>query len=516
MDNKYLTVSAITRYLKAKFDIDENLKNVFIKGEISNFKAHTSGHLYFSLKDEGSKINAIMFKTNSSKLTFTPADGTKVLITGRISVYEAAGNYQIYVDDMIEDGIGNLYIAFEKLKKELEKEGLFNKNHKLQIPKFPKRVGVITASTGAAVRDIITTIKRRFPICEIILFPTLVQGENAKEDIVKNIKKAEDYDLDVLIIGRGGGSIEDLWAFNEEIVARAIYDSKIPTISAVGHEVDFTISDFVSDLRAPTPTAAAELAVPNLMDLQNHINQLNIRLNESINKKVNYQIVALVILGGQTVLSFAGVVFGIVSAYYYYKIYYILWILVIDIAVEVMSTYDENKELKVIFITYLTMWCLIIYTAISGLEIKLAQKAPTLIENFKAQSLVGIYYDTNIAMTANINVSCIVDENRVKLAEAMGEVEDLTLKNMLVGGMNTNCKAWIYVISGIKSGGESINDLQKAVVETSVKDWLKEDDKKYFVLFTADEYKDTTDYKVIFNNEAGVILEKRWPIGDVC
>ena len=226
-------------------------------------------------------------------------------------------------------------------------------------------------------------------------------------------------------------------------------------------------------------------------------------------KKVNYQIVALVILGGQTVLSFAGVVFGIVSAYYYYKIYYILWILVIDIAVEVMSTYDENKELKVIFITYLTMWCLIIYTAISGLEIKLAQKAPTLIENFKAQSLVGIYYDTNIAMTANINVSCIVDENRVKLAEAMGEVEDLTLKNMLVGGMNTNCKAWIYVISGIKSGGESINDLQKAVVETSVKDWLKEDDKKYFVLFTADEYKDTTDYKVIFNNEAGVILEKR-------
>ena len=289
MDNKYLTVSAITRYLKAKFDLDENLKNVFIKGEISNFKAHTSGHLYFSLKDEGSKINAIMFKTNASKLNFTPADGTKVLITGRISVYEGAGNYQIYVDDMIEDGVGNLYIAFEKLKKELEKEGLFNKEHKLPIPKFPKRVGVITASTGAAVRDIITTIKRRFPICEIILFPTLVQGENAKEDIVKNIKRAEDYNLDVLIIGRGGGSIEDLWAFNEEIVARAIYNSKIPTISAVGHEVDFTISDFVSDLRAPTPTAAAELAVPNLIDLQNHINQLNIRLNESINKKLNYQ-----------------------------------------------------------------------------------------------------------------------------------------------------------------------------------------------------------------------------------
>jgi len=289
MDNKYLTVSAITRYLKAKLDFDENLKNVFLKGEISNFKAHTTGHLYFSVKDEGSKINAIMFKTNAAKLNFTPADGTKVLITGRISIYEQAGNYQIYVDDMIEDGVGNLYIAFEKLKKELEKQGLFSQEHKKTIPKFPKKVGIITASTGAAVRDIITTIKRRFPICEIVLLPTLVQGENAKEDIVKNIKKAENYNLDVLIIGRGGGSIEDLWAFNEEIVAKAIYNCPIPTISAVGHEVDFTISDFVSDLRAPTPTAAAELAVPNIMDLQNHISQLNIRLKEAINKKINYQ-----------------------------------------------------------------------------------------------------------------------------------------------------------------------------------------------------------------------------------
>jgi len=210
---------------------------------------------------------------------------------------------------MIEDGVGNLHIAFEKLKKELEKEGLFDQSHKLPIPKFPKRVGVITASTGAAVRDIITTIKRRFPICEIILFPTLVQGENAKEDIVKNIKKAEDYDLDVLIIGRGGGSIEDLWAFNEEIVARAIYNSKIPTISAVGHEIDFTISDFVSDLRAPTPTAAAELAVPNLIDLQNHINQLNIRLNESINKKINYQKLYLDSIKNSFVIKNPGVMY---------------------------------------------------------------------------------------------------------------------------------------------------------------------------------------------------------------
>ena len=288
MNDKYLTVGAITRYLKAKFDVDENLQTVFLKGEISNFKAHTSGHFYFSLKDETSKINAIMFRSNANKVLFKPTDGMKVLVTGRISVYEAMGSYQIYVDEMLEDGVGNLYIAFEQLKEKLQAEGLFDKEHKKTIPKIPKKVGIITASTGAAIRDIMTTIKRRFPICETILFPTLVQGENAKEDIACNIEKAQNYDLDVLIVGRGGGSIEDLWPFNEEIVARAIYNSKIPVISAVGHEVDFTIADFVADLRAPTPTAAAELAVPNMSDLNKHINQLSIRLNEAIYKKVNY------------------------------------------------------------------------------------------------------------------------------------------------------------------------------------------------------------------------------------
>lgn len=289
MDEKYLTVSAITRYLKAKFDLDENLKSVFLKGEISNFKAHTSGHLYFSVKDETSKINAIMFSRSAAKLDFKPVDGTKVLIAGRISIYEATGNYQIYVEQMMEDGVGNLYVAFEKLKKTLQAEGLFDKEHKKEIPKIPRRVGIVTASTGAAVRDIVTTIKRRFPICETILFPTFVQGDNAKDDIVRNIKRAEDYDIDVLIVGRGGGSIEDLWPFNEEVVARAIYNSPIPIISAVGHEVDFTISDFVSDLRAPTPTAAAELAVPNMVDLKRNIEQLSIRLKEAVYKKINYQ-----------------------------------------------------------------------------------------------------------------------------------------------------------------------------------------------------------------------------------
>ncbi len=289
MQEKYLTVTAITRYLKAKFDADNNLQMVFIKGEISNFKAHTTGHLYFSIKDENSKINAIMFRAKASKLNFTPAEGSKVLVAGRISIYEATGGYQIYVDEMLEDGMGNLYIAFEKLKKKLQAEGLFAKEHKKNIPKIPKRIGIITASTGAAVRDIITTIKRRFPICETILFPTLVQGENAATDIVYNIERAQNYNLDVLIIGRGGGSIEDLWPFNEEIVARAIYNCEIPIISAVGHEIDFTISDFVADLRAPTPTAAAELAVPNILDLTNYIKQLEIRLKEAMQKKINYQ-----------------------------------------------------------------------------------------------------------------------------------------------------------------------------------------------------------------------------------
>ena len=288
-NDKYLSVTALTKYLKYKFDVDEHLKTVYLKGEISNFKSHTTGHLYFSIKDENSKINAIMFSANAKKIVFTPIDGMKVLVRGRITVYEATGNYQIYIDEMLEDGVGNLYIAFEQLKEKLSKEGLFDSRFKKKIPKIPSRVGVVTAQTGAAIKDILSTIKRRYPICEVILFPSLVQGEAAASDIVKNIKMAENYDLDVLIVGRGGGSIEDLWPFNEEIVARAIFESSIPIISAVGHEIDYTIADFVADLRAPTPTGAAELAVPNLVDLKKHIGQLKIRLNENVLKVINYQ-----------------------------------------------------------------------------------------------------------------------------------------------------------------------------------------------------------------------------------
>lgn len=277
MNEKYVTVTALTRYIKYKIDNDVHLQDVYLKGEISNFKAHTRGHFYFTIKDEGSRINAIMFGYNASKLKFTPEDGMKILVKGKISVFESNGNYQIYVDEMLEDGVGNLHIAFEQLKKKLGDEGLFDPKYKKEIPKIPMRVGIITASTGAAVKDILSTIKRRFPICKTILFPCLVQGELAKDDIVKKLDVADNYDLDVIILGRGGGSIEDLWPFNEEIVARKVFECKTPIISGVGHQIDFTICDFVADVRAETPTGAAERAVPVLSDLLLEIKNYEIR-----------------------------------------------------------------------------------------------------------------------------------------------------------------------------------------------------------------------------------------------
>ena len=282
MNDKYLTVTQINKYIKYKMDNDSNLSVVYLKGEISNFKNHSSGHLYFTIKDESSRILAVMFRGNASKINFKPVDGSKVLVVGRISCYEASGNYQIYVEEMLEDGVGNLYLEFERLKKKLGDKGYFDDMYKKPIPKFPRRIGIITAPTGAAIRDIITTINRRYKLVELYIFPSLVQGENAKDDIVKNLERANNYNLDLIILGRGGGSIEDLWAFNEEVVADAIFKSNIPIISAVGHEIDFTISDFVSDLRAPTPTAAAELSVPNTIDLINYIKQLEIRASKSM------------------------------------------------------------------------------------------------------------------------------------------------------------------------------------------------------------------------------------------
>lgn len=289
MQDKYITVTQLTRYIKFKLDNDENLMQVFLKGEISNFKAHTRGHYYFTIKDEFSRINAIMFATNVKKLKFLPQDGMKVMLTGRISVYEASGTYQIYVNDMIEDGIGNLYVAYEQLKAKLEKEGLFDPSHKKRIPKFPEKIGIITAPTGAAIRDILSTIQRRWPIAETLLFPSLVQGAAAAPSVVRQIEQAQAYDLDVLIVGRGGGSIEDLWCFNDENVARAIYHSRIPVISAVGHEIDFTIADFVADLRAPTPTGAAEMAVQNQDDFYQFLLQLKLRLSKRVHAKIEME-----------------------------------------------------------------------------------------------------------------------------------------------------------------------------------------------------------------------------------
>lgn len=293
MEKNYITITQLSKYLKYKFDGDPNLTNVYLKGEISNFKAHTRGHFYFTLKDEDSRINAVMFASSASKLKFIPIDGMKVLVTGKVTVYEATGGYQIYVNDMLEDGVGNLYIAFEQLKKKLESEGLFDKSHKKKIPRMPKKVGIVTASTGAAIRDILTTIKRRYPITETILFPALVQGKDAASDIAKKIEIANTYDIDTLIVGRGGGSIEDLWPFNEEIVARAIYNSKVPIISAVGHEVDFTIADFVADLRAPTPTAAAELAVVDVNTVIDYLEKAKTRSYQSIRKLIENKTLVL-------------------------------------------------------------------------------------------------------------------------------------------------------------------------------------------------------------------------------
>lgn len=303
MNDKYITVTQLTRYIKYRIDNDVNLNEVFLKGEISNFKAHSRGHYYFTLKDDGSRINAIMFASSTKKIKFIPSDGMKVLVTGKISVFEANGGYQIYVNDMLEDGVGNLYIAFEQLKKKLGEEGLFDPSIKKKIPKIPRKIGVVTAPTGAAIKDIISTIKRRWPLAEIYLFPTLVQGEDAKEDIVKQIKNSANYDLDTLIVGRGGGSIEDLWAFNEEIVARAIYECQTPVISAVGHEIDFTIADFVADLRAPTPTGAAEMAVPDIRDVRQLLNQMNIRLNKAMTNDIKRYRERLTFLRNRPVLT---------------------------------------------------------------------------------------------------------------------------------------------------------------------------------------------------------------------
>ncbi len=288
------SVAQLNNYVKSVLDNDENLNHLFVTGEISNYKPHYSGHMYMTIKDETASIKAVMFAGNASRLKFKPENGMKVIIFGTVSLFQRDGSYQLYINDMQPDGIGALNIAFEQLKKKLEAEGLFSKDHKKPIPKFPQKVGVVTSATGAAIQDIFNVLKRRYPVAEVVLRPCQVQGEGAANDIANAIKEFNKVNgADVLIVGRGGGSIEDLWAFNEEIVARAVFDSEIPVISAVGHETDVTICDFVADLRAPTPSAAAECAVPdcfelkaNLVSYKQRLNTLSKNILESERKRV--------------------------------------------------------------------------------------------------------------------------------------------------------------------------------------------------------------------------------------
>ena len=287
--SEYLSVSTLTKYIKYKFDQDPHLQSILSTGELSNFKKHSSGHLYFNLKDKNSVISAMMFKGNASKLTFDPKEGDEVLLEARVSVYERRGNYQIYVNKMQIDGIGNLYQKLEQLKKKLKKEGYFDQSNKKLIPKYPKKIAVLTASTGAAIRDIHSTINNRYPLVEQIQISTLVQGTQARQDIIEKIQYADSLDVDTIIVGRGGGSIEDLWNFNEEDVVKAIFNCQTPIISAVGHETDFTLSDFVADVRAATPTQAAVIATPDQYELLQQIKQYEYTLSRYIKQYIEHQ-----------------------------------------------------------------------------------------------------------------------------------------------------------------------------------------------------------------------------------
>ncbi|SFL83069.1 Exodeoxyribonuclease VII large subunit [Gracilibacillus orientalis] len=287
MEDKYLSVTALTKYIKKKFDVDRHLNHIWLRGEISNFKHHSRGHMYLTIKDDHTSIRAVMFHRQNQDLTFQPEDGMKVLIRGYVSVFESQGQYQLYIQELQPDGIGALHLAFEQLKKQLSKEGLFDTIHKKTLPKYPQQIAVLTSPTGAAIRDILTTMERRYPIANILIIPVLVQGKQASTSIVNAIKKANEIDsLDLMIIGRGGGSLEELWSFNEEEVARAIFQSQLPVISAVGHETDVTISDMVADLRAPTPTAAAEIAVPSQIELIDKLKKMDQFIENNIRNKM--------------------------------------------------------------------------------------------------------------------------------------------------------------------------------------------------------------------------------------
>ena len=288
MQKRIITVSELNEYLKMLFEYDEILRNIYIKGEISNFTNHyKTGHFYFSLKDAGGSVRAVMFRSSASKLKFKPENGMRVVVGGRVSVFPRDGQYQVYVDVMEPDGVGALYMAYEQLRAKLEKEGLFAEERKKPLPRFPKRIGIVTSPTGAAIRDMLHITGRRFPSAEIVLYPALVQGADAAASIARGIRYFNTKkSVDLLIVGRGGGSLEDLWAFNEELLVRAVADSALPVISAVGHETDFTLCDFAADMRAPTPSAAAELAVPDTEELLSSLGHMNDRISLAMNRRL--------------------------------------------------------------------------------------------------------------------------------------------------------------------------------------------------------------------------------------
>ena len=454
MQNNYITITQLSKYLKYKFDNDKNLATVYIKGEISNFKAHTRGHYYFTLKDEGSRINAVMFASSTSKLKFVPQDGMKVLVTGKVTVYEATGGYQIYVTDMLEDGVGNLYIAYEQLKKKLEAEGLFAKEHKKKIPRMPKKIGIVTASTGAAIRDILTTIKRRYPITETILFPALVQGKDAAPDIAKKIEIANTYDIDTLIVGRGGGSIEDLWPFNEEMVARAIYHSKIPVISAVGHEVDFTIADFVADLRAPTPTAAAELAVVDQKTVQEYLMNTKVRCYNAINTKIKKETTRLENLVQSYILKKPGNIYEVKEQK--------LDMLIDRLNLSIKNTIEQNK---------------IRYYQINNNYLLNNPKMLILgkEENFK-NLYTRLNKEINTILTKEktrffkLETSYVLENPKILYQTKEGNLEKLIEKLQVLNPMNTLKRG--YAI--IKDKDKVISDIKKIKKDASLKIQLRD------------------------------------------
>ena len=384
MEEKTFTVSEINSYLKKKMNFDPKLKNIYIKGEISNYNSYPNSHSYFTLKDETSQIPAVMFKSSKDRfLKFTPENGMKVIVKGSIEVYHKEGKYQLNARRITEDGLGDLHVAFEQLKKELKRMGLFEESHKKKIPKYPNRIGVVTAQTGAAIRDIITTIKRRYPICEILVFSTLVQGNQAAPQIARQIKHAQKFNLDTLIVGRGGGSIEDLWPFNEREVSQAIYDCEIPVISAVGHEIDFTIADFVADKRAATPTAAAEIAVPNINEVKDNVKQLNRRANKSINDKITMNRTILDNISKKNILKNPESIYEIKMMS--------LNNLVDKLTFSSKNIVDKNKNRLI------------------RLESSTILKNPEPIYNYKRIDLNNLVYKLNFSATR------IVNENRNKL-----------------------------------------------------------------------------------------------------